>query len=191
MVEQSETNLGSAPMTASTTVPVKLDGVTARQFLSQIAADQSAPAIVPLVNPTAQMQEMVSRLRDIYESFASLQAMGKQLHGVNKNGPLPPTLQIDDIRIKFRITSDVDGHGPREAHIKNIGCVGDLSDLLSVEMGVLIFEAQQLNARILSISQQADEHYAKARKQWEEANKDRQISISESAAEVTDEKRPV
>lgn len=193
MSEKTVDAVATAPITqkASVSVPVKMDGNAAlSQMMQQLAASQQ-PAVESPVNPAEQLRARVSRMEEIYAAFAGLQVLGKQLHGANKNGPLPESLQIDNITINFRLKAGEGTSAPMAAVVKHVGCTADIANLITTEMGVMIFELQQLNASILDLSQRAEEQYAKSRKHWEENNKDRQISFEEVAPADNNEKSSV
>jgi hypothetical protein len=160
--------------TQSISVPIKMEGGAAMaQMLQQMAAAQQQPT-TQTVNPAEHLKAAVTRMEEIYSRYSRLLTLGKQLNGLNKTDRLPDNVAIENVAITFRLN----GEAPITADVKNIVCVGDLSTILSAEMGIMILELQQLNASILDVGKRAEEQYAKSRKHWEESNKDRQIVIA-------------
>lgn len=172
--------------TASTTnVPLKLDAASSAamaQMLQQMAASQSGEVQYRNVNPADIIFGAGQRMTAIYSRFNVLQELGKHLNGLKLSDQLPDTLAIEDVSITFRAKGDNGQFGePQTAVIKNLACVGDLSALLSTEMGIMILTLQQEITGLLDIAQKSEEHYGKMRKMWETANPDRVIKPIEEA----------
>lgn len=168
----------------SSTVKVDTSGLSAA--LKQMAEAQMAEqmqqfreqAKAQAINPVATIVAASARMDVLYDRYAKLQEIGKLLNGVPLSDPIPDALSIDDVTITFRTKEEGKETGYSDfktASIKNVICAGDIYKLLSGEMGVLILTLEQELKGLLDVAQKAEPQYEKARKQWEEANPERQI----------------
>lgn len=127
------------------------------------------------VNPAKFVNESSKRMLELYESYDKLKLIGKQLNGRLVSDPVPESLKIEKIQITFRTVEDGKESEPVTADIKYISSVGDISSLISTELGSIIMFLQQESASVLDIITKTKEQVEKARKAWEEANKDKKI----------------
>jgi hypothetical protein len=166
-------HIGSAN---GTSVPLSLDAASSAamaQMMQQMAASQSGKTQYRNVNPADVIYETGERMKAVYAQFEALEELGRQLNGKSTVESLPASLVLDDIKISFRTQDDTGQLSAKKvAVIKNVSCVGDIARLLSTEIGIIILTLQQEIADITTITQKADEHYAKMRKSWEAANPD-------------------
>ena len=112
---------------------------------------------------------------ELYESYDKLKLLGKQLNGRLVSDPIPETLKIEKVQITFRTVEDGKESEPVTADLKYIASVGDISGLISTELGSIIMFLQQESMSVLDIITKTKEQVEKARKAWEEANKDKKI----------------
>jgi hypothetical protein len=165
------------PPAGGQTVPVKVDTSGMAKMLQQMVESQMAVAsqTPQTLNPADFIRDSGTRMTEIYKRYDRLLELGAQLNGKLVSDKLPDTLAIDDVAITFRVKSGDTFGEPVVASIKNIVCVGDLSTLISSEMGIIILMLQREITSVLDIAKQSEAQYTKARKSWEENNKDRQI----------------
>ena len=167
----------AVPAAGGQSMPVKIDTAGMAKALQQIAEAQMAAQAqqAQTLNPADFIRETGTRMTEVYTRYDKLLELGSQINGLRVTDKLPDTLAIDDVAITFRVkTGDTFGE-PAVASIKNIVCVGDLSTLISSEMGIIILTLQREINAVLDIAKQSEAQYDKARKSWEENNKDRQI----------------
>ena len=135
------------------------------------------------VNPAKFVNESSKRMLDLYDSYDKLRLIGKQLNGHLLSDPIPETLKIENIQITFRTVENGKESEPVTADIKYISSIGDVSNLISTELGAIIMFLQQESISVLDIITKTKEQVEKARKAWEETNKDKKIQ--EFAVEET------
>jgi hypothetical protein len=161
------------PATTNVSIPVKMDTSAIAKAIQLAAA---APPQVQRINPADVIKEAAVRIEDLYARFNTLRQMGSELHGKNMSDPLPPSLQVEEIVIKFKLNREDKPGEPQTAVVKNVICVGDLANLLSAELGTIILQLQQETASVKETAKTAEETCAKAREQWEANNPDRKIT---------------
>lgn len=167
------------------TVPLKMD-------TSMLAKAMQAAAAQPQtvrIDPAAVIKEAGNRMEDLYARFNVLRQLGAELNGKNFSDPVPPTVKIDDVAITFRVIKDGKVAEPVVANIKNVVCVGDISNLLSTELGTIILALSQEAAAVKETATATEETCNKARQQWETNNPDRKIVSRdvENQAQATDD----
>jgi hypothetical protein len=172
----------NSPGTMGVNVPLKLDASALAKAI-QTAASQQPQTV--RVNPSELIKEAAARMEDLYTRFNALRQIGAELHGKTLSDPLPPTLQIEDIAITFKTVKDGKTSEPVVAHVKNVVCVGDLSNLLSSELGTIILSLQQEAAAVKETATTAEETCTKARQTWESNNPDRKIVSRETDVSLT------
>jgi hypothetical protein len=157
------------------TTTAKIDTSGLAKALQSIIAANSPQSAVTTVNPAKFVNESSSRMLDLYDAYDKLRAIGKQLNGRLLSDPLPETLKIEKIQIMFKTIEDGKESETQTADIRYISNVGDISNLISTELGSIILFLQQESISVLDIITKTKEQVEKARKAWEEANKDKKI----------------
>jgi hypothetical protein len=147
----------------------------AKALQSIIGANMAQQPTMTTVNPAKFVNESSTRMLDLYESYEKLRALGKQLNGRLVSDPIPETLKIEKVQIVFRTVENGKESESQTADIKYISSVGDISGLISTEIGAIIMFLQQESLSVLDIITKTKEQVEKARKAWEEANKDKRI----------------
>jgi hypothetical protein len=160
------------PATTNVSIPVKMDTSAIAKAI-QMAA--SAPPQTQRINPADVIKESALRIEDLYARFNILRQIGSELHGKNMSDPLPASLQVEEIVVKFKLNREDKPGESQTAVIKNVICVGDLATLLSAELGTIIVQLQQETAAVKETAKTAEETCAKAREQWEANNPERKI----------------
>jgi hypothetical protein len=164
-----------APNTCGITnvsVPIKMDASALAKALQAAAA---SPQQTIKVNPSELIKDAAARMEDLYSRFSALRIIGAELNGKSLADPLPDTLKIEDIAISFRSVKAGKESDPIVAHVKNVVCIGDISNLLSSELGTIILALEQEAAAVKETATSAEETCGKARQQWEASNPDRKI----------------
>lgn len=176
---------GKQSMSNSAPVSMNTSGLaTALQKMAEVQmAEQlqkmKETAAAQAINPVATIASASERMVELYERYAKLQEIGKVLNGVGLSDPIPDSLHIEDITITFRTKNPGDAGEYSEfktASVQNVICAGDIYKLLSGEMGVLILTLEQELKAVHDVAEKSESQYEKARKQWEAANPDRQIT---------------
>jgi hypothetical protein len=157
--------------TTNVTVPIKMDASALAKALQTAA---SAPQTMR-VNPSTLIKESAARMEEMYTRFNALRQLGAELHGKTLSDPVPETIKIEDIAITFRPVKDGKEAEPVVAHIKNVVCVGDIANLLSSELGIIILALEQEALAVKDTATSAEETCTKARQQWEANNPDRKV----------------
>ncbi|NBT75190.1 hypothetical protein EBZ80_22125 [bacterium] len=172
IVDATKTENPAAGGTMGVTVPLKMDASALAKAI-QAAASQQPQTV--RVNPSELIKDAAARMEDLYTRFNALRQIGTELHGKSLSDPIPQTLKIEDISITFRSVKDGKESEPTVAHVKNVVCVGDISNLLSSELGTIILALQQEAAAVKETATTAEETCTKARQTWEANNPDRKI----------------
>ena len=141
----------------------------------QTIMNANSPPQMTTVNPAKVINEASTRMLELYESYEKLRALARQLNGTLVTDPIPETLKIDSVQITFRTVEDGKTSEPVTANIRYISSVGEISGLISTELGAIIMFLQQESTGVLDIITRTKEQVEKARKAWEEANKDKKI----------------
>lgn len=157
--------------TTNVTVPLKMDASSLAKALQAAAAQ---PQTVK-VNPSTLIKESAVRMEELYTQFNALRQLGVELHGKTLSDPIPPTVKIEDVAITFRLVKDGKEDEPVIARIKNVVCVGDISNLLSSELGTIILALEHEALAVKETAKTAEETCTKARQQWETNNPERKI----------------
>lgn len=169
----------SVPATPSTAIPVSIDTSGVAKALQQAQADFVAAAQQAPVNPAEAVQAAGTRMQEIYARYENLKLLGRALNGLSTSDRIPQSLAIDNVAITFRTkTAGGKFSEPVTADIKNVAFVGDLAGLLSTEIGLIIMSLQNEVQALADVTQKSQAQYDKARKSWEENNKDRQIQLT-------------
>lgn len=172
------------PIPATTSAKIDTSGL-AKALQSIIEAN--TPQTTTTVNPAKFVNEASKRMLDLYDAYDKLRIIGKHLNGRLLSDPLPESLRIEKLQITFRTVDDGKESEPQTADIRYISSVGDISNLISTELGAIIMFLQQESSGVLDIITKTKEQVEKARKAWEESNKDKKIQEFpvEAAADTT------
>lgn len=164
-----------------TTVPVTLSGEGLSKLMAQLAANQPQQTF----NPAGFVEQTGARMGELTARYAPLHILGTQLNGQAASSPLPETLQVDNVAITFR-TKESGGSfsEPITANIKTVMYAGDISQLITTEMGVIIMTLQRGVTELLDVAKRVDEQYSKAREKWESNNPERVLTpVGETPAQ--------
>jgi hypothetical protein len=153
----------------------KLDTSGLAKALQTIVEANMPQQSATTVNPAKVINETSARMLSLYESYEKLRVLGRQLNGRLVSDPLPESLKIESVQITFRTVENEKESEPITADIKYISNVGAIADLISTELGAIIMFLQQESAAVLDITTRTKEQVEKARRAWEEANKDKKI----------------
>jgi hypothetical protein len=163
-----------APSTQTVNVPVRLDASALTKAL-QAAAEQTTTR----VNAGELIKNSAIKIEEIYKRFDALKLLANELNGKPLADPLPSTIQLDEISFRFRVAKDGNVSELTTASIKNVVCVGDISSLLSGELGSLIVQLEQEAAAVKNIATLTEETSSKARVAWEANNPDRKFTTAQ------------
>jgi hypothetical protein len=156
------------------TTKIALDTSSLAQAIQSIIAENT-PSETQRVNPAAYIQQAGQNMVELYDAYTKLRAIGVRLNGKLVSDPIPDTLQIEEIALKFRTVDDGQPSESQTVALKHLHSVGDISGILSTEIGAVIVLLQQETNGVLDIANKTKELCDKSRKAWEEANKDKQI----------------
>lgn len=156
------------------TTGVKIDTSGLAQALQSIIAENT-PTETTKVNPANYIKDSGEKMVALYSVYEKLRAIGLQLNGKLMSDPIPESLVIEDITINFRIVTDGKESEPQSVALKHIATIGDISGLLSTELGSIIVLMQQETEGVLDIATRTKDLCDRSRRAWEEANKDKKI----------------
>jgi hypothetical protein len=167
--------LKSTPVVSS--IPVSIDTSGIAQALKQAQEEYMAAAAsqVP-VNPADVVTTSGARMQEVYARYEKLKLLGRALTGLTTADRIPANLAIDNVSITFRVKEAGAFGEPVTADIKNVAFVGDLAGLLATEIGLIITTLQHEAQTLADVAKKSQEQYARALKNWEENNQDRQIT---------------
>jgi hypothetical protein len=154
-------------------VPVRLDASALSKAL-QTAAEQTASR----VNAGELIKNSAVKIEEIYKRFDELKLLANELNGKPLTAPLPDTIQLDEISFRFRIAKAGNVSEMTTATVKTVVCVGDISPLLSSELGSLIVQLEQEAAAVKNVATLTEETSGKARVAWESNNPDRKFTAT-------------
>jgi len=154
-------------------VPVRLDASALTKAL-QTATEQAAAR----VNAGELIKNSAIKIEEIYKRFDALKLLANELNGRPITSPLPDTVQLDEIAFRFRIAKAGNVSELTTATVKTVVCVGDISSLLSSELGSLIVQLEQEAAAVKNIATLTEETSGKARAAWETSNPDRKFTVT-------------
>lgn len=157
------------------TTTAKIDTSGLAKALQSIIAANSPQQTMTTVNPAKFINDASTRMLDLYDAYDKLRIIGRHINGRLLSDPIPETLRIEKLQITFRTVDDGKESEPQTANIRYISNVGDISNLISTELGAIIMFLQQESLSVLDIITKTKEQVEKARKAWEEANKDKKI----------------
>ena len=162
-----------APNQQTVNVPVRLDASALSKAL-QAAAEQTAAR----VNAGELIKNSAIKIEEIYKRFDALKLLANELNGKPLTAPLPDTIQLDEISFRFRVAKAGNVSEMTTATVKTVVCVGDISPLLSSELGALIVQLEQESAAVKNIATLTEETSGKARAAWEANNPDRKFTAT-------------
>lgn len=165
-------------------VPIKLDTSSLSKAIQSIVEANTPAAAEQRVNPAKYLHESSEKMMALYSVYEKLRTIGKHLNGKLVSDPIPEGLIIEDVTINFRTSEGDNVSEPTSVALKHITTIGDISNLLSTELGAIIVMLQQETEAVLDIAGKTKELCEKSRRSWEEANKDKRIQ------EETDEQVP-
>lgn len=182
MAEPKIVDAVSVPLNNSAdTNGVKIDASGLAKALQSIIAENT-PVETTKVNPADYIKDAGEKMVSLYSVYEKLRAIGLQLNGKLMSDPIPETLLIEDITINFRIVEDKDKEPEKQSvSLKHITTIGDISGILSTELGSIIVLLQQETDGVLDIAKRTKELCDKSRKAWEETNKDKKIQELDAA----------
>ena len=161
------------PVPQMVNVPVRLDASALTKAL-QAATEQAASR----VNAGELIKNSAIKIEEIYKRFDALKLLANELNGKPLNAPLPDTIQLDEISFRFRIAKAENVSELTTATVKTVVCVGDISPLLSSELGSLIVQLEQEAAAVKNVATLTEETSGKARVAWESNNPDRKFTAT-------------
>lgn len=164
------------PRPQTVNVPVRLDASALTKAL-QSAATQTSTR----VNAGELIKNSALKIEEIYKRFDALKLLANELNGKPLTAPLPDTIQLDEISLRFRIAKDGNVSEMTTATVKSVVCVGDISSMLSSELGSLIVQLEQEAAGVKNIATLTEETSGKARAAWEANNPDRKFTATATA----------
>ncbi len=154
---------------------VKLDTSSLSKAIQSIIEANTPAASEQRVNPAKYIHESSEKMMALYTVYEKLRAIGKHLNGKLVSDPIPEGLIIDDVTINFRTVEGDKPSEPTSVSLKHITTIGDISSLLSTELGSIIVMLQQETEAVIDIANRTKDLCEKSRKAWEAANKDKRI----------------
>jgi hypothetical protein len=170
----------------TTTVPVKIDTSALSAAMSQIAASQMQQQ-TENVNPADVLTKASASMVDLYARYEVLRELGAFFQGKTFSDPVPANVTIENVTIRFRPT---DGADAKEAKIYAVACVGDIAQLISMEMGLIIATLQKETTQVSDIFKLSADTLDKARAAWDAGNKDRKIVDNGANKPVVQQNQP-
>lgn len=172
------------------TTKIALDTSALSKAIQQIMAENT-PTEVQTVNPAEYIHKAGASMLELYDAYTKLRDIGRQLHGKLVSDPIPETLKIENISVQFRVIEDGKESESKTVALKHLQSVGDISNILSTEIGAVIVLLQQETAGVLDIATKTKELCDKSRKAWEEVNKDKRIQeLDANGAAIEPEETP-
>lgn len=172
-------------------MPVKIDTSSINQALQKMveqatktataAAAQTAPT---RINPSVYMRDIVTEMEKLYARFDRLKKLATEFHGLQTDTPIPEHIKIHSVTIKFSVTKN-GATEECEADIQNVPLVGDLSNLMTTEFGVLISSLKEYSTQMADIAAKTTERCGSALQDWEKQNNRRVLSGTEAAVVTT------
>lgn len=164
-------------------VRVETSGIA--QALQKIVGDSIANATTTTstINPAQFITEQAGpRLRKLYDAYEELREFARHLNGLQANAPLPQSLGFESLELVYR----PDGNEQKRVKLVNVAFVGQISSVLSTEMGVLLFAIQKEVDALNDITTRTKEQITRAREAWAAANKDTKIEEAVVEPEATE-----
>jgi hypothetical protein len=165
----------------SVNVPIKLDASALTRAIQQAAA--SAGDTIR-VDPSEMIKNSAIKMKDMYDRFNVIKQFGAELNGKPMSDPLPSSIVLESIDVRFRVMKDGATTEPLVAKILNVACIADIAPLLSTEMGAIAVQLEQEAAAIKNTAANTEDVARRAKEAWAANNPDRRIR---SAAELDGE----
>lgn len=162
------------------TAKVSLDTSALAKAIQNIIADNT-PAETRTVNPAEYIKRAGESMTELYDAYTKLRTIGTHLNGKLVSEPIPASLRIESVAIRFRTTENDVESAAQTVELKHLQSVGDIANILSTEIGAIIVLLQQETAGIIDIATKTKELCDKSRKAWEESNKDKRIQELDDA----------
>lgn len=159
-----------------TSVPVQVDASQLGEVLQQMAKQQqNAPT--ETIEPAPFIAAAGERMKALYARYLDLAAIGSKLHGKKLSDPIPEDLFIAKITLTYVFPKEDKAaeKEPKTVDLYNVACIGDLSPLLSTELGSIVYALEEEVKAVAEIAQKTQETCTKAREDWEQGNPDRKI----------------
>lgn len=154
---------------------IKLDTSSLSKAIQSIMEANTPATSEQRVNPAKYIHESSEKMMTLYAVYEKLRTIGRYLNGKLVSDPIPEGLVIDDVTINFRTVDGEKVSEPNSVALKHITTIGDISNLLSTELGAIIVMLQQETEAVLDIAGRTKDLCEKSRKAWEESNKDKKI----------------
>jgi hypothetical protein len=168
-----------APRAQTVNVPVRLDASALTKALQSVAEQTAAR-----VNAGELIKNSAIKIEEIYKRFDALKLLANELNGKPLTAPMPDTIQLEEISFRFRVAKAGNVSETTTATVKTVVCVGDISSLLSSELGSLIVQLEQEAAGVKNIATLTEETSGKARVAWAASNPDRKFTATSAGQSV-------
>lgn len=183
----------SVPTTGPSTqnIPVKINTAQMEKIIKDMAAKSLTATTVPgiqtgqpasagpveRINPSTFIRDMSADMERLYQRFETLKILAAELNGRSTGEPLPPTVIFRGLTLDFAINKD-DTVTEHSVKMQALSCIGDISSLMTNEFGYIIASLKELSAQVADLAQKTNERCTAAFKEWETANKDKQVVAS-------------
>lgn len=152
----------------TTSVPVKIDA----SALADVINKMSKEAPVEYIEPAPFISTAGTRMGELYARYLLLNRIAAEINGKKLSDPIPANLQLEKVTFTFSTEKEQE---KKTVDVFNIACVGDISPLLSTELGAIIYAIEQEAKSVAEIAAKTTETCSKARSEWQAANPDRKI----------------
>jgi hypothetical protein len=157
-----------------TSVPVQVDASQLGEVLQKMAQQQNVQT--ETIEPAPFIADAGERMKALYARYLDLAAIGNRLHGKKLSDPIPEDLFIGKITISYGFPKeDAKGSELKTVDIYNVACIGDLSPLLSTELGSIVYALEEEVKAVADIAKKTQDTCTKAREEWEASNPERKI----------------
>lgn len=163
------------PEANSVNVPIKLDASALTRAIQQATA---AAGESIRVDPSEMIKNSALKMKDMYDRFNIIKQFGAELNGKPMSDPLPNSIVLESIDVRFRIMKDGATTEPLVAKILNVACISDIAPLLSTEMGAIAVQLEQEAAAIKNTAANTEDVARKAKEAWAASNPDRRIKTA-------------
>lgn len=154
--------------TQTTSVPVKIDASALAEVINRAAKE----APVEYIEPAPFISNAGTRMGELYARYLLLNRIAAEINGKKLSDPIPASLKLEKVTFTFSTDKATE---KTTVDVFNIACVGDISPLLSTELGAIIYSIEQEAKSVVEIASKTNETCSKARTEWEAANPDRKI----------------
>lgn len=183
----------SSPVVPPSTqsIPIKINTSQIEQVIKDMAAKSLTATTVPgvqtaqrvsenpveRINPSTFIRDMSIDMAQLYQRFDTLKILALELNGRSLAEPMPATVIFRGLTLDFAINKN-DVVAEHSVKLQTLSCIGDVSGLMTNEFGYIIASLKELSAQVAELAQQTNERTTAAFKDWEAANKDRQVIAS-------------